>query len=273
MVALHSFVTLALAAFVAASTSPSRTTRSTQDLAFNPPKAVNPIPSASPSPEVEVLTNAKRFEHGMGPLPPVLHKRGHRDPRHHPVPSPRPPREHCGKFAVLDKNQKTIGYVDKHPNAFGEYVVTHTKADALCICYKPNGLKPVDVRIDNGPLATRHHFGAIQGYSDNDGNLRNGAFEYAFLGGVYKTPAYAKPYFTGNSFSDATEVHEVSQSSIWVIDPVSHRAVPHYVNPNGSKPTVKIVLEQTILALTGDAAVFSDTFGTAQTVTFKFLGN
>lgn len=82
MVVFRSFVTLALAAFVAAGASPSRTSP-TLELSLNPPltavKALNDgsVEKRSVS-EVDTLTNAKRFERGLPPLPPTMHKRGKR---------------------------------------------------------------------------------------------------------------------------------------------------------------------------------------------------
>jgi hypothetical protein len=164
-----------------------------------------------------------------------------------------------------------LGFVSNVFNQFGEYGVTTDVNNRLTVSF--SGTSQFSLTATNGPNSNLPYVGGIVGFSNTSDDLNTGSYNYTYLGGTVQTPANSPPVSGDNSFTEATGVQERIESAIWSISP-SNVLTAQWVNTDLSKPATYEMLytAQNNLTLTGDKAVFVNTFGSSVPVTFTFVG-
>lgn len=156
----------------------------------------------------------------------------------------------AASFTINVTNAETnanLGYVSNIFNAYGEYTLGN-QSSALSVTPFGSSLFVLN--------PTYFLFGAISGFANTSDDLGAGSYNYAYLGGIGAT----------NSFSDYTNISRSSQSSIWSVN--GNQLSASWTNSNNTVVSPTIMLIQGFFALTGDAAAFTDRFGTATAVKF-----
>lgn len=288
--AFSSLIALATAALVVAQTpTPTK-------LQINPdPSVVHPIDKQPAQPQ----TNGKRFALGLPPLSPRhrVHRRdrqggsypgggrggddndndddndGGKGPKGgygHPVPSSRPPVTVKCNILVKDVNGTTFGFVSPVWNVFGEYgIVQQAQAGSLEVSFSfvpTKGTLPSQLNLlpTNGPSAAYPYVGATVGFVSPSDDLVVGGFNYAYITGTLLLPAGPPSEGDNNSFGGTTGIPKKAESAIWTYNPKTRAITPQWINRDGSKPSTFMVFANDFneaFILTGDLAVFRDTFG------------
>ncbi|KAI0338818.1 hypothetical protein BDW22DRAFT_677495 [Trametopsis cervina] len=242
---------------------------------FNPTKALTGTPLEM------ALTNGQRMARGLPPNKP--HFRRHLRARAGPsavaaAANPAPtgtctPRTGVVHVSATDPARPVLdGYLGRTANEFGEYTYTAERANALSVTLDDCSGAPFDLLTTNG-FKTFPYLGAIKGFSSDDAELRPGAFNYLYIGGVSQTAPRATPQTVGNSFSGTTGEAEPSESAIWSFASGGGDVLqPQWINPDGSLPrnTLVYVPSRNVFALVGDVPAFEQMFENASPVTLVF---
>jgi len=234
------------------------------------------------------VTNAQRLARGL-PLLPPKHRRSSRRAAaargHHaraPAASPTPITPIQGYLLITNvtdaANPKVLGYASNVPNFFGEYTWTDDTPDvsSRLIVEIPDsdGGNQLDLTVKNGPYATSFpFFGSITGFASLSSDLSTGSYNYAYIGGTAQTSPNAPPTLGGNSFTSATLIPEKIESAIWSYDPKTQAVTPSYINSDSSKPDTVFGYADSgdAFILTGDATVFTNTFGVISIIKATFV--
>ncbi|KAE9398841.1 hypothetical protein BT96DRAFT_994545 [Gymnopus androsaceus JB14] len=240
-------------------------------LSFNPVLEDMPVVSRSNAvvPRHLELTNAKRFSLGLPPNPPKIRATSSKfAPR--AGPSGRPGQPTAGCLKICDASDgASLGYVSRTLNSFGEYGATTSSGQELKVQADTSTAGAINVGTTNSPDASFPYLVGITGFANNANGLREGEFNYVYIGAGGQTAVGATPRAETNSFSIATGNPEAIESAIFVFEP-SLNLSPFWINGDGSKPTVYLGLYENALFLTGDKSAFTRTFGPATWVTMTF---
>jgi len=120
----------------------------------------------------------------------------------------------------------------------------------------------VSTQINLAPENSGSGFGYVgltQGSDDGTSILAAGFYQYALLTGTDKTAPGATPADTANSFTAAADFPRDAESAVWNYDSNTNLLSLHWVNPDGSTPSLQTFLVDSSINV-GDAAAFKSTF-------------
>ncbi|KAJ8468809.1 hypothetical protein ONZ51_g9408 [Trametes cubensis] len=215
-----------------------------------------------------------------------------------PCPSPQPK----GFIAVLDAEDRPLGFLSRSPNVYGEYRYTEDEKDALRVALgdecAPLTRAPFEIHILNniGTLDGLPYFGGVVGYYSTDADIIPGSDNYVYVTSTVSVPR-GPAQNASNAFTASTGIPSSVQSAIWTLpalpddpsgvlpggdpiplvpggDPIP--LVPHWVNRDGtvdeSAQLVYLQDDGGAIVLTGDAEAFGETYGGgARVVKFIFV--
>jgi len=236
------------------------------------------------------LTNAERFQRGLGPLPPTLSRRGpiqapgHARPPYipsqpsPPAPSPSlvaaPPVKFKGHVQV--KNAKTgqvLGYVSSALNRYGEFGIipanryrgTGALSVAASVPRSQASHGTFSLQATNGSPRNLPFLGAVAAQSAPKGTLTRGKSSYAYLALTGQTKAGLGPSQVANSFNAHTHLRQTGESAIWSIDQISQQLSATWVNPDRTSHATTIFYypSQNTLVISTDPVGFERAFRNA----------
>ncbi|KAG6917509.1 hypothetical protein DXG01_002256 [Tephrocybe rancida] len=246
---------------VAASATPSATLSD-----INPPLSArvadyHPIPQA----EARGLANAKRLALGLPLKPPT--RRSERVSRA-PQPSGTPGKltnVARGYIESKDQDGKTLGFVGKDQNAFGEYTLKMDgdESDRLLVTIDLMGAAsgPTDIKTLNGPDADLPFFGGMKGFASDSSDILADSWNHFFIGGTIQTPSNSLPSNGSNTFTKNFNMDKQIESAIWKYDVSTNAIAPQWINADSSSPATYIGILQGILVCTGDKDTFANYYG------------
>lgn len=226
--------------------------------------------------DIRGLTNAERLRRGLPPRSPIS-RRG--TPVRRAGPSSVPQTiSHRGVIQVIDpSNNAVLGYISKNSVKRAQLRQEPGIDNALIVTFNTDSTgsgNNLNLAMTNSDT----HFsflGLVQGISNKDSVLASGSFEYAVLAGVASpgTGPGSKPSNVGSSYTSAYETMRTAESAIWTFDSAPRTLTPHWVNPDGSLPTVQSFTDSKgALYVAGDMNAFKSQYKSAATVvTFKFV--
>ncbi|GJE90525.1 hypothetical protein PsYK624_066650 [Phanerochaete sordida] len=231
-----------------------------------------------------VMTNGERMRRGLPPKKPHF-RRADRTQRARPRPSSTPgqpsnpgggcaPRNgviHVTAPGRGNNRPKLDGYLARTGNEFGEYSYTAARDNALTVSINNCTGSPFDIVSSNGYQAYPF-LGGIAGFANDGPNLRQGSFNYVYIGGVTQTAQGATPKNADNSFTAATGIQESVESAIWSFRDGTNDLRAQWINEDGSSPADRIVYvpSANVFVVAGDLAAFEQSFGPAEEATFRF---
>jgi len=183
---------------------------------------------------------------------------------------------HKGVIEVLDSNKTRLGYISRKLS-HGEAMYDPVIDNALVVTFATSpetGNTKFDLTATN--MDPSYPFlGLIQGYPNDDSNLKPNSWQYLEMGGI-KAPGTkpgAPPSAIGNSFTDVTGRNLTAESAVWEFDPTSKVLIPRWINTDGSLPHEDLVVgPEFILYVCGSKDAFHNNFNiSVSTIGFRFV--
>ncbi|WP_028643447.1 hypothetical protein [Nocardioides sp. URHA0020] len=156
-------------------------------------------------------------------------------------------------------DQALLGYVRAQLSQFGTYVVIGDHNQAATVTATPAYGAGIDLVVDGAPQDTPN-LGAAVGFTMDGDGLAVGSENYDFLVQTASTPKDAPPQSGTNSNTKATNGATKIESAIWSIAP-DGVLTAQWTNSDASQPATSIAVVDHTLALTGDLAAFTSTYG------------
>ncbi|KAF7316181.1 hypothetical protein MIND_00136300 [Mycena indigotica] len=170
-----------------------------------------------------------------------------------------------------------LGYVSQTQGtyaAYGLFVIDADPANAILfdIQLDPSlqSGSQLNIKATTTTYAATYPFmGGIVGVASDSNDFASGSSNYAYVQGTSQTSPNAPPQSVPNSFPSPAS----SESAIWSFDRTSLVVQPVWVNTDGTKPTTFLMYvdQTTSIAITGDVQAFSDRFGGASAIYFKYI--
>ncbi|KAJ7074288.1 hypothetical protein C8F01DRAFT_1099968 [Mycena amicta] len=208
--------------------------------------------SARAAPELFVprsLSNAERLARGL-PLKPPTRPSSARRASTSPIAASR------GYIQVLAIDREgnshgVLGFVSRNLFQNAHYIVQPSIDDALEV--SPNGRDLVTLNTEG----SSHRFlGLVQGREDTSPTLAKGSANYLYLASTDQTPSDAPPQSVGNTINDAYGGSFLAESAVWILDPVSHKLVADWINPDYSPASPIALAQGSVIYFTDDPVAF-----------------
>ncbi|TFK64452.1 hypothetical protein BDN72DRAFT_901558 [Pluteus cervinus] len=216
------------------------------------------------SPAFNPLTNAQRLARGLPPNPPVRRTGAVLKPS----PSPVPGSKYYATIEARTDDGKTVaklGQVDKGIYRFLAKGQSPAKVSfSLPTSNSGSNLRLTDVNtnVPEFPI-----IGLVVGDGNTDQNIRHGSSNYLqFVGIKTGTSPNSTPQFIPNSYSDFTKKPQVAESDVWSIDLKTLTLTPQWINTDGSKPDVHILIANGNFFVTGDVQEWTKKNGSGTSV-------
>jgi len=230
------------------------------------------------------LTNAARFQRGLGPLPPVRKRFQAPGPVQIDYPPPpvaapspsavaAPPVKFNGHIQVANaQTGQVLGYIAASMNRFGELglisAARYRGSGALSVSASVSrnlaSTGPFSIRLTNGSPMNLNYLGAVAAPSAGaHGALQRGKQSYAYLARTAQTKAHLPPATASNSFSAHAGIHSSNvEAAIWAINPISHELSATWTNPDGSSAPLKVFYHkaENAFAVSTDPTGFQSAF-------------
>ncbi|KAH6916718.1 hypothetical protein BKA70DRAFT_1090717 [Coprinopsis sp. MPI-PUGE-AT-0042] len=182
-------------------------------------------------PQGDNLSNGERLRRGLSPKSP---RYAHTPTRAQAAQSAAAsPVSRTGYFKIVKADNSDAGFVSKSFNIFGDYGLTDNVEDALPISFlhASGDSSLFDISNRNSEQLSAYPFiGFTNGFASDSETFSKGSINYAFMTGVSLGRTDSKP----NSFSAATGIPELSQSTVWKFDAGSNELSVEWANPDAS---------------------------------------
>ncbi|SMQ48205.1 unnamed protein product [Zymoseptoria tritici ST99CH_3D7] len=160
------------------------------------------------------------------------------------------------RLTALDGSD--LGYVTNTFSLYGHRQATNDVSQALIVSYDSaaDPLSQLDLTNMNSATYTDLPYlsGNVGSASSNFDNLGPGNNNGVLIGASLSTPPGERAKQVDNSYGRRLGGPRNCESAIWEIDPTTNALRPVWINTDGSKPTVFVLLFGGVLLFTGDVS-------------------
>lgn len=214
------------------------------------------------------LTNAELIRRGL-PLKNPIMRRGTPVRRNSPSGTPSKTVQR-GKIRVRkESDNEVLGYVSATTYQHAQFLYGHVDS-ALIVSFETgagDSDTKLNLAIENADIQG-FALGLVEGRDNVDSVLAAGSYQYTYLAGTKQTPPGSPPLVVGNSYGST----RASESALWNWVRKTQSLTLHWVNPDGSYPTVHIFAQGVAIYVGGDPAAFNHKYQSPVTnIVFEFV--